>query len=306
MSLGNLSETLKLQLFHRRDTQGTQNQPSCSNDLALLNKVLDNHRISNPFEDIPRKVREDFDKGCPNYRDGAKWKQGLHHKKNLFYRIENLSSFTDRHSGLFLRKRRKGLASAISNIGINSVAQNFNKLKKNYSLEKNWLNLDEWVSTFFCYRGFSWWTNSFDSSKIDHTKTSDLLSSTSDSGWLLDFAFNVGYASDWLGDYLLFLELDMNKANINDLKVPSAIDAYHQSIFLPRLENADLCHGLALNLHGEDPKPEWKEYVIYNVPVNAIRFIPMKISTSELDEINPFARINERLANKLLHIEDIP
>lgn len=274
-------------------------QADLSEDFEKLRALLFK-KSKLPFDRLNEREMEELVDCCSSFRQGGHWQIGEYSNNRYFYRIENLESFLAKHDDIFY----KDLAvpgTILINTSTNSARDIFSLLVKKYTKgEKNWQPLEKLTPGYLSRRGFSWWTNDFNfdtQGKFPSGFIGNQL--TADNRWLLDFAFNVGICSDWLSEYILFLRLDSDQVDRENIRIPSIIDAFTQPIFSPQAFQENRRWGLAFDLNKE-VKPFYREFVLKNIPVTAVEYLPIRINLAALNDINPRARLNEVLVQAMI------
>lgn len=295
----NINKQLKAELASIRKKIGIERQSELSGDFERLASLLDEND-KNPYDRVEDRYFEQMNSCCPSFREGGHWKTGDLSNSRYFYRIETLESFIRKHGPFFYKGFKVVPGTIIINPRSQSSTEIFESITRDYENVRSWQKLSKVCSAYFAHRGFSWWTNNFDFENKGHfPETGEDPDATEKNSWLLRFAFQVGISSDWLSDSMLFLRLDSQKMNIEDIRIPSIIDAFLQPIFCPRAFRPEERWGLAYDL-ANDIKPCFREYVIRNIPIDAIEYFPVSINLKTVDTINAKARLNEKLVENLI------
>ena len=297
-------------LYYERSTKGVNFQPTFLEYLSNLNEIATRHKVV-PF-DLSNNARTEMLNTVDCYASGGTWKNADILKNVVFHRVEKATSFFSRHFGCYLNKKMGyGFDSLIPipsppagtrvDLPRDIAELAFTKLIDLYKEQNDWLDLSKLINQYNSHRAISWWTDSYDYSEFSLPKYFTGKGVTIENKWIVDFAHRVGMVNDWLSDNLIFFSFNSNDAIINEVKVPSIIDAYEQPIFLPRKENEHPKCGFAIHINVE-LTPNYREYIVTKIPIDKVKFIPIKISTSELKKIGPYATINDELVSKLIEI----
>ena len=301
MAWENVDIELKRALIDIRKTVGLKRQAQFSADYEKLMDLLSG-KGANPFEIFDGTIYDLLNSISPNFKEGGQWEIGDPSESRYFYRIETLGSFLGKHRSFIYRDVRA--AGKIILAPEASDEDNiFSAICTDYiDNGKGWQELSRLTSAYFSHRNISWWTNHYifeDEGQFPATfEGSDL---TQENRWLLEFAFKVGVTSDWLSSNMLFMQLDSTKMCSLDIRVPSIIDAILQPIFSPQqlAPPPAQCWGRAFDLN-KDIKPFYREYVLKNISVDAIRYFPVKVDESTFDLINAGARLESPMVEALI------
>jgi hypothetical protein len=306
MAWDDIEKDLINKLVDKRHFAGLQRQSELAEDFAKLIALLEEKQKS-PFDTIELECFESLAECCKSFKEGGHWQCGDPCNNRYFYRIETVESFFYKHKQ-YLHTDYENSDHILLNVPENSQGETwqavyeriFQTLCTHYNNKPGWQSLERLVSRYYGHRGFTWWTNDFKFEEVG--KFPERFSGTDlsvEHRWVLEFAFQVGIASDWLSDYLLFLRLDSTKMDENNIKIPSIIDALLQPIFSPQQFYQHSRWGKAFHL--KDPiHPQYREYVIKQVPVEAVEYIPVRIDTKSLNDINPKARLDNEMLNALI------
>lgn len=297
MSLEKVSKEQMTRLVEARMAIGLERQSELQADFSKLMELLTEHDLR-PFDSRAVELVDKLNGCCENFKTGGHWKIGDQSANRYFYRCENLESF--------LRKHRKFLYTDYNMKGKILVASDppnpekmFETIIRNYMRDSGWQPMTRLVKEFFSYRGFSWWTNEFVFDEAWFPEFFEGHDLTIENQWLLKFAFKVGIASDWLSANMLFLRLDSHLLQQDDIRIPSIIDAFLQPIFSPRAYQQERRWGLAFDLD-TDIRPLFREYVIRNIPAEAITYFPVRINLDSINSVNPKARLTDSLVSHLI------
>lgn len=304
------ASNLRKELHQKRSDMGVKCQPSFNTHINELNAITNKYG-SDPY-DLDFATRSEMINKVEFYAKGGNWNEAFIKDGTIFHRLERLPSFISRHTndfkdvfdggyGIALPKTHPGGKKVDLSEPI--IEDFFNNLIDIYSKNGKWLQLNKLLHKYNAHRDISWWTNSFEYAENNFSmpKFFTGYDITYKNKWIVDFAHHVGMANDWLHDYLIFMKFNSSDSIKSSVKVPSIIDAYDQLIFFPCNESDIPPHGLALHIN-ETIRPNYREFILTQVPIDKVSFILVKINTRDLKIINPYANIDDDLLNRLINL----
>jgi len=100
-------------------------------------------------------------------------------------------------------------------------------------------------------------------------------------------SFRAGLASDWFDRLIVVLRCDIEDAKELKICVPTVIDAYDQPIFHPTEENeaSPPIFGTAININETPLCLGYPEFVVGEISVDKIKFIPCKLERIGISRI---------------------
>jgi len=272
---------IKHEIYYERLRLGKSNQASFQDHLNELDVVLEKNMgpdERHPFDSYPDV---DFCATVSEYANGAHWVSAkCLDKVDYMFRIEKYSSL--------IKYNIVNEHSFFGNIGKDalSIKRDFDFIVNSFIKEKLWWTpISELLVSYAPHRNFSWWTNECLSNIVssDHRLIKDNLT----------MIHSCGIANDWIKNMSIIMRCRLDdQLRSSCIRRPSAIDAFPQPIFNPSREEDPLETGKAI-LVSENLSVGFNEYVIKNLRIENIEFIPLRINESEIYINNPEACLDK-------------
>lgn len=239
-------------IYQLRSNQGRARQSILTAVYDELDSILKSNAKTHPFTAIDKSVFACVD--C--YRGDRTFDSFINFNliegTQYLYRVDNIDKILggrDNLNEIKPKAQRKYLSDP---------AKYFEELR-----DDQWHSMDEVLEKYNPWRKLSWWTHS------------DLASITT-SHQMIESAHSCGLPNDWLNSNCFLLRLDIQAAIENesfDCYLPSIIDAYSSSIFVPKEVGS---MGSAINL--TNFKDGFSEFIVRNIPnVKCMEFKAIKL-----------------------------
>lgn len=240
------------ELYNLRQTVSIQRQARHAKALKLLDDKLRKAGVEHPYGNYPRALSDAFMK-TPCFYKGSRGYLRKIHDHEFIYRLSGIKELAG----------DKGIRWHAYVKPDRPPKEIFNFVNADFERAEDWLPLNRYAGgSLTGYRNITFWTTSPPS-------CDDIIS----------YAHLVGMTNNWLKKWSVVLQCrvkDLSKEN--NVRVPTAIDAYTELIFHPTQDQARPTCGTTIKLSEDGPLAEGtSEFVLGPIEASKIKIRPLPI-----------------------------